>query len=78
MAVAEIEIENFTQIQEDLIEVLKKNDCLTRSQIVAKINRPRTTIYENLTILVQREIIYKFPKQINSKGRPAVFYKICD
>ena len=67
---------NLSPIQENLINVLKKNGSLNRSQMVQLLDKPRTTIYDNLTSLVSRDIIKKFTKNINSRGRPVVFFKL--
>ena len=67
---------NLNSLQENLINILKKNGSLNRSQMVQLLNKPRTTIYDNLTSLVGKNMVKKFSRQINSRGRPVVFFKL--
>ncbi|MHA1341242.1 MAG: helix-turn-helix domain-containing protein [Promethearchaeota archaeon] len=66
----------FRPIQEKLIETLKKNGPLNRDQLVSILNIPRTTIYDNISELIRLNIVKKFTRQINSRGRPKVFFKL--
>lgn len=63
-------------LQTDLVSILKKNGALTRNQMVEKLNKPRTTIYDNLAALINRDMIKKFSRQVNNRGRPVVFFKL--
>lgn len=63
-------------LQSDLVTILKKNGALTRNQMVEKLNKPRTTIYDNLAVLINRDMIKKFSRQVNNRGRPVVFFKL--
>ena len=72
----EIDEENLNPLQEDLVTILKKNGPLTRSQMVDMLSRPRTTIYDNLSGLINREMVKKFSRQVNTRGRPVVFFKL--
>jgi len=71
-----IEEENLNPLQENLVDILKKNGPLTRSQMVDMLSKPRTTIYDNLSGLINREMVKKFSRQVNTRGRPVVFFKI--
>lgn len=64
------------EIQLQLVNILEKYGELNREQMVKFLKRPRTTIYDNIIILVNRGLIKKFPKMINHKGRPIVFFKL--
>ena len=65
-----------TLIQENLLETLRKNGPLSRSQMVNILGIPRTTIYDNLVGLMENDLVKRFSRQINSKGRPVVFFKL--
>jgi predicted ArsR family transcriptional regulator len=67
---------NTNELQGVLIKTLEKNGAMTRAQIVQAIETPRTTVYDNLAILINREVIKKFPRQVNARGRPVVFFKL--
>ena len=66
----------YTNFQEKLITLLSKNGAMTRDQIVKETDRARTTIYDNLTILEDNNVLKKFPRQVNARGRPVVFFKL--
>ena len=72
----EINEEDLNPLQENLVDILKKNGPLTRSQMVDMLSKPRTTIYDNLSGLINREMVKKFSRQVNTRGRPVVFFKI--
>lgn len=62
------------EFQEKLYKTLKKNGAMTRNELVKKIGKPRTTIYDNLDKLIQKKQVKKFPKQWNPKGRPNILF----
>jgi len=68
--------EKLKPLQEKLIEILRNNGPLNRNQLVSILNKPRTTIYDNINKLMRLNIIKKFTRQINSRGRPIVFFKL--
>jgi predicted ArsR family transcriptional regulator len=72
----EIDEENLNPLQENLVDILKKNGPLTRSQMVDMLEKPRTTIYDNLSGLINRDMVKKFSRQVNTRGRPVVFFKL--
>ena len=72
----EIQEEDLNPLQSDLVDILKKNGPLTRSQMVDLLSKPRTTIYDNLSGLINREMVKKFSRQVNTRGRPVVFFKL--
>jgi len=74
--IEEIKEENLNPLQEDLVVILKKNGPLTRSQMVDMLSKPRTTIYDNLSGLINRDMVKKFSRQVNTRGRPVVFFKL--
>lgn len=64
------------EFQGELIKTLEKNGAMTRAQMVQALDKPRTTIYDNLAILIKREVVKKFSRQVNARGRPVVFFKL--
>ncbi|MHA1727805.1 MAG: helix-turn-helix domain-containing protein [Promethearchaeota archaeon] len=72
----EIKNMNLNQLQFDLVKVLQKNGPMTRTQMVATINRARTTIYDNLSVLINRNMVKKISRQVNKRGRPVIFFKL--
>jgi len=66
----------FSPLQIDLMDLLRKNGPMTRKDLVKNSNSPRTTVYDNLMRLLNHNLVKKFPRPTNSRGRPFVFYKI--
>jgi len=64
------------ELQGDLIKTLEKNGAMTRAQMVQALEKPRTTIYDNLAVLINHEVVKKFSRQVNVRGRPVVFFKL--
>ena len=69
-------IKELNLLQNSLIKTLNKNGPLTRDQMVELLNKPRTTIYDNLAVLINRNMVKKFSRQVNARGRPVVFFKL--
>jgi predicted ArsR family transcriptional regulator len=65
-------------IEEQLIGVLKDGGPLTRDQLVKKMEVPRTTIYDGLKKLIQRDEVKKYPyyQTERSRGRPQVLFSL--
>lgn len=68
----------FTPIQVELISTLEKNYAMTRTDLVKNLEKPRTTIYDNLVSLINMNIVKKYSRPTRSRGRPLVFFKIAD
>ncbi|MCF2138879.1 MAG: hypothetical protein K9W44_02330 [Candidatus Lokiarchaeota archaeon] len=68
----------FSPLQKELIEVLEKNGPMTRAELVKRVRSPRTTIYDNLMRLNNYNLIKKFSRPTNSRGRPLVFFKLTE
>ncbi|NLJ20818.1 MAG: helix-turn-helix transcriptional regulator [Bacteroidales bacterium] len=64
------------RLQEDLVDILKKYGALTRGELVEKLNKPRTTIYDNLAVLMKHDIVKTFSKKANGRGRPIVYFHL--
>jgi predicted ArsR family transcriptional regulator len=75
----DVKIKSLTQIEEQLIGVLKQGP-LTRDQLVKKLAIPRTTIYDGLKKLILRNEVKKNPvfQTERSRGRPQVLFSVLD
>ncbi|MBD3350855.1 MAG: hypothetical protein GF364_05150 [Candidatus Lokiarchaeota archaeon] len=71
-----MESKELRPLQKDLIDCLEENGAMNRNEIVSLLKIPRTTIYDNLSDLIERNMVKKFSRQVNSRGRPVVFFKI--
>jgi predicted transcriptional regulator len=65
-------------LQKDLIKALEKNGPMTRADIVKSVAKPRTTVYDNLVGLIQHNVVKKYSRPTNSRGRPLVFFKVTE
>ena len=70
--------EYLTPIQTKLFNELSLGVSLTRKELVRKLDKPRTTIYDNLLKLRDKKLVEKFIKynEIRGRGRPLVFWFI--
>ena len=74
--------EIFSPLQMNLINLLKRNGSMTRAEIVQKMryndgrNVPRTTCYDNLMGLMSINIVYKYSRPTNARGRPLVYFRL--
>ena len=73
-----VEMDNLNKLQCSLLNILKQKGSLNRSEMVQLIGKPRTTIYDNLVYLIKHGFVKKFSRQVNSRGRPTVFFKSLD
>jgi predicted ArsR family transcriptional regulator len=71
---------SISPIEERLISILKDGGPLTRDQLVTKMAVPRTTIYDGLKKLIQRNEVKKYPfyQTERSRGRPQVMFSLLD
>lgn len=67
----------FSPIQKKLIELLQKKS-MTRAEMVKEIGNSRTTIYDNLMGLMSFNIVKKYSKPTNSRGRPTVYFRLIE
>jgi predicted transcriptional regulator len=70
------DLDLLSPIQKELIHALQKKGPMTRAEIVRELNKPRTTLYDNLMGLMARNIVKKYSRPTNSRGRPLVFFRI--
>ena len=68
--------EIFSPLQRRMIELLEKNGPMTRADIVRSVDSPRTTVYDNLMRLQNYNLVRKFSRPTNTRGRPLVFFKL--
>jgi predicted transcriptional regulator len=68
--------EIFSPLQKEMINLLEKNGPMTRADIVRSVDSPRTTVYDNLMRLQNFNLIKKFSRPTNSRGRPLIFFKL--
>ena len=68
--------EYLTPIQYDLLNELSKGISLTRADLVKKLHRARTTIYNNLEKLEIKKLIKRYSKQNGLRGRPLTLWFI--
>ena len=68
----------WSPLQKELMDMLEKNGPMTRNDLVKKVDKPRTTVYDNLMGLIQHNIVKKYSRPTNARGRPLVFFKISD
>ncbi len=54
--------EIFSPLQKDLMSALSKKGPMTRAEIVKEINKPRTTVYDNLMGLMAHNIVKKYSR----------------
>lgn len=68
----------FSPLQKELVEALNKKGPMTRAELVNSINKPRTTVYDNLMGLMAHNLVKKYSRPTNSRGRPLVFFKVVE
>lgn len=68
--------ENGSPLQHNIIIELYKNGPLTRRDLVKKLNKARTTIFDNLSKLQSNNIVSKFARNNGERGRPQIFWKL--
>jgi len=69
-------LEKLNIIEANILKLLEKNGPMTRKQLYETLKAPRTTVYDHLAILLERDLILRFERQINPRGRPWAFFKL--
>jgi predicted transcriptional regulator len=62
-------------LQADLLKILKEEGAKTRRELIALVDKPRTTIYDNIVGLIQNKIVKKYAVPTNARGRPLVYFE---
>ena len=70
--------EIFSPLQKQLMNMLEENGPMTRPQMVKEVAKPRTTVYDNLMRLYQHNIVKKFSRPTNNRGRPHTFFRLLE
>jgi hypothetical protein len=66
-------------LQRKILQVLMERGPMTRSQLVAALDRARTTIYDALVKLSSRMLVTRFARpRARNQGRPPVYFKLVD
>lgn len=65
-------------LQKEIIKSLECNGPMTRADLVKSVDKPRTTVYDNAMKLVNNNIVKKYVRQTNCRGRPLTFWKIVE
>ena len=65
-----------TLIQQHIFEELSHGKSLTRRDLVKNLDKPRTTIYDNLLKLQNKKLVMKFSRNNGGRGRPVVLWYI--
>jgi predicted transcriptional regulator len=73
-----VQIETESELQKQIMDLLETNGPLTRAEMVKKLQTARTTVYDSLVKLMGRKLVDKFPVNNNKRGRPKVFFQICN
>jgi hypothetical protein len=68
--------ENLTILQQLIIKQLSTGMITTRKNITKNLNKPFTTIYDNLKILEEKKIIWRCPYPTNKRGRPSIIWQL--
>jgi len=68
-----------SKLEITLLELLA-GGAMTRDQMVAKLGIPRTTIYDGLRSLIQRNEVMKYPVHTHERvrGRPKVVFALIE
>jgi len=67
---------SLTHIQQHIIEELSYGKPMSRRELVEKLERARTTIYNNLEKLQNEKLVEKFSRNNGNRGRPVVLWFI--
>lgn len=70
------EIPPMTPIQTNIFTELSHGKSLTRHDLVEKLKKTRTTIYDNLLKLQKEKLVQKFSRNNEERGRPLVLWYI--
>ena len=64
-----------TELQKRIVNLLDEKGPMERADIVHELGTARTTIYDNLKKLMDRDDVIKYPVNNNKRGRPKVFFQ---
>lgn len=70
------EYTNLSSIQRNIVKALWKTKKLQRAGLVKILERPRTTIYDNLAQMEKVGIVEKLSRNAGNIGRPKIFWNL--
>lgn len=65
-----------TPIQSKLIRMLDDRGPMSRRELVKMIEKPRTTVYDNLAKLEKRKMVERLLRKNGERGRPLTIWKL--
>jgi predicted HTH transcriptional regulator len=64
-------------LQKQIMKELTENGSMDRNELVQRLNKPRTTVYDNIVGLINNHYIVKRAEPLNARGRPLVkFWRV--
>lgn len=72
------EYTNLSSIQRNIIKALWKSKKLERAGLVKILERPRTTIYDNLAQMEKIGIVERLSRNAGNIGRPKICWNLTD
>ncbi len=68
--------QGLTNIQIKIVELLWRDNLFSRSTFVKELDTARTTIYDNLKKLLERNVIIKESMHNDKRGRPHILWSL--
>lgn len=68
--------EYLTSIQKRLLKIMEEHGPTERRTFVKLLNTPRTTVYDNLLKLMNRDIVKKSKSNNGKRGRPISYWQL--
>ena len=69
-------ISSLSSIDRLIINVLQSHGPMTREELVKRVRKPRTTIYDHLVKMNIKGIVEKYSVITKKRGRPKVYYRL--
>ncbi len=69
-----LEVES--DLQKKIVDLLGSKGPMTRGDMVEQLQIARTTIYDTLAKLMNRNVVDKYPVNNNRRGRPKVVFSL--
>lgn len=64
-------------LQTNILDLLEREGPMTRTHLVQKLNRARTTIYDHLVKLMAKSLVTRVPVHDGKRrGRPKILFKL--
>ena len=65
-----------SDLQKKIVDLLGTNGPMTRGDMVSQLQIARTTIYDTLAKLMNRNVVDKYPINNSKRGRPKVVFSL--